>query len=247
MATVSHVINRTGRYSKKTEEKVQAIIDQVGYVSNNAARSLKSSRSHTVGLIMPNIGNDFFSSIAVSVEQFFDAHDYSLFICNTDNNPEKEARYFRKLDSMQVDGIIVISCEEHLDNDLINRNIPVILLDRTPDNNMNLLKVTSDAKEGLFSATERLIEKGCRNIIFISSFLASYVRSTRVDGYIDAMKKHGLYKDSSTIIQLGQGPSLINAELEVMKYVNEGNPLDGIICTRQPGHRRHDCPEKAEY
>ena len=76
VATVSHVLNKKGRYSKETEEKVNRIIRQYGYRMNNAAKSLKSSASHTVGLIVPSVQNEFFASIATRVEQFFDRHEY---------------------------------------------------------------------------------------------------------------------------------------------------------------------------
>ena len=230
-ATVSHVINKTGRYSKETEEKVKAAIEKYGYVSNNAARSLKSSSSHTVGLILPNINNDFFSSIAVSIEQYFDENNYALFICNTDNDPQKERRYFHRLDSMRADGIIVISCQNMLESGLSTRNVPIVLLDRTPINNMDLPIVASDARKGIFDATESLIKKGCKNIIFISSYLATYVVSDRKDGYLDAMNKHGFTDARQHIIQLGKGSSLINSETSIVEYIKKGNKVDGIICT----------------
>jgi len=230
-ATVSHVINKTGRFSKETEEKVNKVIEQYGYVSNNAARSLKSSASHTVGLLIPNINNDFFSSIAVTIEQFFDYHDYSLFICNTDNDPQKERRYFQRLDSMRVDGIIVISCQKKITRDIIARDIPIVMLDRTPENDMDLYVVTSDAKKGIYQATSSLIEKGCRNIIFVSSFLATYVSTNRSEGYLEAMRDHSEFKLPEKIIQLGRGPSFIQCETAVFNYLSEGNKVDGIVCT----------------
>ena len=230
-ATVSHVINKSGRFSRETEEKVMKVIEQYGYVSNNNARSLKSSASHTVGLIIPNINNDFFSSIAVTIEQFFDYYDYSLFICNTDNDPQKERRYFRRLDSMRVDGIIVISCQKKIEKDVISRNIPIVLLDRLPQNDMDLPVVTSDAKNGIYQATTSLIEKGCRNIIFISSFLATYVSTNRYEGYQEALKDHGFPASRQTIIQLESGPSIVHSETSVFNYISRGNKVDGIICT----------------
>ncbi len=230
-ATVSHVINKSGRFSKETEEKVMKVIEQYGYVSNNNARSLKSSASHTVGLIIPNINNDFFSSIAVTIEQFFDYYDYSLFICNTDNDPQKERRYFRRLDSMRVDGIIVISCQKRIEKDVISRNIPIVLLDRIPENDMDLPVVTSDSKNGIYQATASLIEKGCRNIIFISSFLATYVSTNRSEGYLECMHDHGLSASRGTIIQLESGPSIVHSETSVYNYISRGNKVDGIVCT----------------
>ena len=230
-ATVSHVLNRKGRYSEETEKRVREVIEQYGYVSNNAARSLKSSSSHTIGLILPNMSNDFFSSIAVSAEQYCDSMDYSLFICNTDNSPEKELRYFRKLDSMRVDGILVISCMKMIERDILSRDIPVVLIDRTPLNNMDLPYVTSDIYTGIYSATESLIKKGCRHIAFVSSFLATYIPTYRKQPYLDAMHAHQLNADESTIIQLKAGSSLINAETEVYQYLLNHPDMDGLICT----------------
>ena len=229
-ATVSHVINNSGRFSAETKEKVMKVIEEHGFVSNNAARSLKSSSSHTIGLILPNINNDFFSSIAVTIEQFFDYHDYSLFICNTDNDPQKERRYFRRLDSMRVDGIIVISCQKRIESDVISRSIPIVLLDRVPENDLNLCVVTSDAMDGIYQSTSSLIAKGCRSIIFLSSYLATYVKTNRSDGYVKAMHEHGL-SSRLHIIQLGSGPSIVQSETSVYNYIAQGNKVDGIICT----------------
>ena len=228
IATVSHVINNTGRFSQRTADKVNAVIQEYGYVSNNAARSLKMSTSKTIGLIVPNISNEFFSNIAVTIEQFFDELDYSLFICNTDNDPEKERRYFRRLDKMQVDGLIVISCQRSLDSNLMSRNIPILLLDRKPENEMALPTVSSDAREGIYKATSRLIEKGCRNIVFVSSYLSTYVVSDRSHGYLDAMKDHGL---AGNIIQLERGSSLVNTRRQLIDYLDKGNKVDGVVCT----------------
>ncbi len=231
VATVSHVINKKGRYSQETADKVNRIINRYGYRMNNAAKSLKSSSSHTIGLIIPNINNNFFSTIATETEHYFDAHDYSLFICTTDNDPEKEIRYFRKLDAMMVDGILCVSSQRMLDSDLLNRDIPVLLIDRTPANNKNYHIVDNDNTLGIYKSTCRLIELGCRNIIFISGYLASYVPTSRKDGYLRAMNEHHLHAGDDTIIQMSKGVSLELAEIEVINYIQKGNPVDGIVCT----------------
>ena len=180
---------------------------------------------------MPDINNDFFSQLAVTIEHYFDDHDYSLFICNTENNPEKELRYFRKLDSMRVDGIIVISCQKMLESDIISRNIPVLLLDRTPMNNMNLPTVTSDVSNSIYRATETLINKGCKNIVFISSFLSTYVPTTRSASYLQAMNDNNMPVSRDSIIQLQRGASIIQTENQLMDYINSGKKVDGVICT----------------
>ena len=231
VATVSHVINNTGRFSAKTAEKVNAVIEKYGYISNNAARSLKLATSRSVGLIVPNLINEFFSTIAVSIEQFFDSIDYSLFICNTDNDPEKELRYFKRLEKMQVDGIIVISCMDMIDSTILTRNIPIVLLDRNPINKMDLPLVSTDAAEGIYKATVSLLNKGCRNLVFISSFLSTYVASNRYTGFIKALQERGFNDGEERIIRLHRGSSLITAETQIVEYLEQGNKVDGVICT----------------
>ena len=231
VATVSNVLNKTGRYSEETKEKVNRIIKQYGYRINNAAKSLKSSSSHTVGLIIPNINNEFFSTIASTVETWFDDHDFSLFICNTNNNPDKEIRYFRRLDALQVDGILCISCQKMLDSNLLTRDIPVLLLDRSPINNKNYHIVDSDVESGIYTVTKALIGYECKNIVFVSSFLTTYIPSSRKEGYLRAMHESSLPVGEHTIIQLPEGNSLETAEIAIFDYIQSGNPVDGVVCT----------------
>ena len=106
VATVSRVINNNGRFSKETKEKVEALIKEHGYTTNIAAKSLRTSKSKTIGLIVPNIDNAWFSQLALAIEkQFFD-NNYSVFICNTSQDEQKEIAYFKSLDAKMVDGII---------------------------------------------------------------------------------------------------------------------------------------------
>ena len=230
-ATVSHVMNKKGRYSKETEEKVNRIISQYGFQTNRAAKSLKSASSNMVGLILPNLKNNFFSAIAVEAEHMFDEQDYSLLICTTENDPEKEIRYFHKLDSLQVDGIMCISAQKMLDSSLLTRDIPVVLIDRTPVNTKQYHIVDSDAEEGIYNVTRLMIQRGHRHIIFISSYLASYVPTSRSHGYVRAMQEKLLPCGPDTIIQLPKGESLEQAEVGVLDYISRGNPVDAIICT----------------
>jgi len=113
VATVSRVINNN-RFSKETKEKVEALIKEHGYTTNIAAKSLRTSKSKTIGLIVPNIDNAWFSQLALAIEkQFFD-NNYSVFICNTSQDEKKEVAYFKSLDSKMVDGIICISGIEEI-------------------------------------------------------------------------------------------------------------------------------------
>ena len=83
VATVSRVLNKKGKYSATTEKRVLAVVNSCGYISNMSAKSLREARSHTVGLIVPNVANAFFSQLAYSIETELFQRNYSVFICNS--------------------------------------------------------------------------------------------------------------------------------------------------------------------
>ena len=130
IATVSRVLNNKGGYSKETEEKINALAKSYGYVSNMNAKSLRESKSQTIGLIVPDISNDFFATLALHIENYSAKHNYSVFICNSANNVQKEKDYFKSLASKCVDGIICISGLNKLTEDIIYNDIPIVCIEK---------------------------------------------------------------------------------------------------------------------
>lgn len=230
-ATVSHVMNETGRYSTETAQKVHAVIDRYGYVSNNAAKSLRGSSTRTIGLIVPNIRNEFFADVAASIENYFYEHSYSVFICNSSNETEKEINYFHQLNFQRVDGIVCISGQRMIDNDIVNRDIPIVLLDRSPINSMNLPVIQSDDRDGFTKAMNILLKKGCRKIIYVGSRTSQYQSGERKNAYMDALSSHGIAIDPDMILDLHNGsPSNEQSEVLITDYLKSGRTMDGIIC-----------------
>ena len=192
VATVSHVIHGSGRFSEDTRERVEAAVEEYGYVTNMAAKSLRMAQSRTIGMIVPDISNDFFSKIALHVERELATEDYSVFVCNSANDPARERDYFRTLASKQADGIICISGLRRLDGEFVPHGIPVVCIDRAPENDLGFPHVGSDNIGGGYMATEHLIERGCKNILSISSFTANYPGNERQMGYERALAAHGM-------------------------------------------------------
>lgn len=89
VATVSRVINNNGRFSEETRERVQQIIKDYGYTTNMAAKSLRMLKSKTIGLIIPNINNEWFSQLTLAIEKNFFENNYSVFICNTSQDEKR--------------------------------------------------------------------------------------------------------------------------------------------------------------
>lgn len=232
VATVSHVINNVGRFSDETRDRVLAVIDEYGYVANQTAKSLRMAQSKTIGMIVPDISNDFFSKIAFHVEREMAAEGYSVFVCNSGNDPERERGYFRSLSGKQADGIICISGLRKLGDDLLVRGVPVVCIDRAPESDLAIPHVGSDDLLGSVMACERLIACGCRDILTISSFTADYLGNEREVGYLQTLAKHGIpLRRENLLYVTGRRPSIDEAEALVRDVLAGGRTPDGIFAT----------------
>lgn len=232
IATVSHVVNNTGRFSEATRRRVQAVIDEYGYVTNQAAKTMRIAQSKSIGMIVPDIGNDFFSKIAYHVERDLSAEGYSVFVCNSGNDPQRERDYFHTLAGKQVDGIVCISGLRELTENIYTRGIPLVCIDRNPASDEAIPHIGSDDIFGAKLATSHLIDRGCRDILIISSFTADYRSNARTTGYFQALAEHHLpLRHDYVAYVTGQRPSIYEAEDIVRDFIATGMPLDGIFAT----------------
>jgi len=230
VATVSRAINNTGRISDETKRHVLEIIDQYDYSANMAAKSLRESRSKSIGVIVPDISNEFFSKITLKIETFFYEKGYSVFICNSANDPEKEKAYFKSLDSKLVDGILFISGQKNISKDLISRNIPFVCIDRYPYHELNLPNVTCDGIMGSYIGTELLIKKGCKRILTIRSNTGNYSQHKRLKGYENALKDYSIPLDDNLLFSLkGPQSSYIEAENIIDRCLEKNIDFDAIF------------------
>ena len=234
VATVSRVLNDKGKCSETTRQRVLAIAEQYGYVSNMAAKSLREARSKTIGLILPNITNAFFSSIAYSIETYLFDHNYSLLICNSGNSADKEREYFRTLVGKSVDGILCISELRELPQEVLARGIPIVSIDRHPETSRKIPWVGNDDQKVSFEATEHLIQLGCRHIAFISNYQSEYNHNRRLNGYVEALASNAVPLDRNLIVERsGKEATHIEVELLLYDLIKNGNPIDGIIASSE--------------
>ncbi len=231
-ATVSRVINDNGRFSEATRERVERAIAESGYVANMAAKSLRSQRSYNIGMIVPDISNDFFSAIALHVERTLAASGYSVFVCNTGNSAERERAYFTTLTSKLVDGVLCISGLNELPENLLPDAIPIVCIDRYPASGRRIPRVSSDDVRASRLAVEHLIGQGCRRILYISSYTADYARQDRATGYREALASHGMaVRPVDTLFVTGTRPSMEEAEELVARRIAQGLDFDGIFAS----------------
>ena len=133
--TVSHVINRTRKVDAITAARVEAAIGELGYRPNALARSMRRGRTHTVGVILPDIANPFFGDLARWLEDALFEAGYSAIICNSDGDERKETRYLDVLLSKKVDGLLLIAASQPSEQlrHLVDTGPPTIVVDRELD------------------------------------------------------------------------------------------------------------------
>jgi len=199
--TVSHIINGTRYVSDELKERVEKAIAELGYRPNSMARGLRRGESKTLGLIVPDNSNPFFAEILRSIENIGYSNGYSVILCNSDGDIEKEIAYTDLLFAKQVDGIVFIttnnSCE-HLQQ-IIDAGIPIVVIDRDISlKGTDVLLV--DNFQGGYDATRYLIGLGHRQIACITGPSQLTPSAERVSGYKQALTEAGLPIDPARII-----------------------------------------------
>ncbi|MED5617665.1 LacI family DNA-binding transcriptional regulator [Ideonella sp. BN130291] len=196
VTTVSHVINGTRFVSEAARVRVQQAIDALNYVPSALARSLKSSRTHTVGMMIPNSSNPYFAEIIRGIEDTcFDA-GFNVILCNSDDDPQKQATYVRVLTEKQIDGLIVLSSGGDLEllDTLRSTHMPQVVVDREIDDlAADLVEVNHEA--GGYLATQHLLQLGHTRIACISGPQSLSSSRQRVEGYQRALREAGIAAD----------------------------------------------------
>jgi LacI family transcriptional regulator len=169
-ATVSHVLNGTRYVSPTLRRRVEDAITRLGYRHNGLARSLRTRRSYTIGLIIPDVSNPYYPQLARGVQDAADAAGYSVFLCNSDRRPENEVRLLTVLLERRVDGIILDAAgpDPRVLAALAQRAVPVVLVgSRIEASHVPDADVVQMAPEGGRVAVRYLIDQGHRRIALI--------------------------------------------------------------------------------
>jgi len=200
VSTVSHVLNGTRRVSGETQEAVLAAIGELGYQPNLLAKSLKTSRTFTVGLLISDIQNSFFTSVVRGVEDVALSRGYHLFLCNTDEDARREDEYLRELAKKRVDGLIVASAAPRHDGAgrLKDVNVPFVLMDREVEG-VEADVVRLDNRMGTRLVADHLVGLGHERIGMVSGPLNKASGHERYRGLGDALADLGLGMDDSVV------------------------------------------------
>ena len=191
-ATVSRVINGTANVHPEKRERVLRVIDQTDFVPNEVARTLFKRSARTIGLMIPSIRNPYFTQLASVVDEAAKKSGYRLFLYNVGDDPEQERSALQMLTSMNVDGVILASTNEALQQELHLYDIPVVAVDslfETPD---VTAYVYCDYYQGGRLAAEHLYACGCRHIVCIRGPQRIFSARSRYEGYRDFCRERGL-------------------------------------------------------
>lgn len=194
-ATVSRVFNG-GRVTAERSERVRKAAAELGFSPNRVARSLRTQRASVIGLLIPDIGNPFFTALARGVEDAAQRTSLSVVLCNTDEDVEKERRYIDVALGEQMAGVIVAAASRrHTDlSPLTGRGMPVVAVDRRP-RAAPVDAVMVDDQHGGEEATAHLLESGYRRIACVTGPAGASTSEDRLAGYRAALRDAGVTDD----------------------------------------------------
>ena len=198
-ATVSKYINRVGYISPDLKARIEKTIEKLDYQPNLVARNLKMKISNTIGMIFPDIENDFFISLITKAEEIAFKQGYSIILCNTQNNPEKEKYYVKILKGRIVDGYIIItSFNDRAYLEKAMKKEKVVYLDRNIGIKGQIL-VKLDNVKGAETAIDYLTDLGHKKIGLLNVSTGITPGAERYKGYLKALKKKKIKPDSDLI------------------------------------------------
>ncbi|KAE8762445.1 LacI family DNA-binding transcriptional regulator [Georgenia thermotolerans] len=191
LGTVSNVLNRPEAVSPGTLQRVHEAIDALGFVPNDAARRLRTGRSRSVGLVVLDVGNPFFTDLARGAEAAVEAAGGTILLGDSDHRPEREARYLDLFEEQRVRGVLVSPVDgvSHLD-ELSARGTPTVLVDRAADPARFCSTSVDDVAGGRLAAGH-LLEQGYRRLAFVGGPLRLRQMADRLRGAREAVAAAG--------------------------------------------------------
>ncbi|MFZ5912193.1 MAG: LacI family DNA-binding transcriptional regulator [Chloroflexota bacterium] len=231
IATVSRVINATTPVAPETAQRVQEAIQELAFVPRAAARVLASRRTQTLGLLLPQIGGEFFSPLLRGIEAEAQAAGYDLLIHATSHIPHAVGPVaHRPLGEHNTDGLIVFT--QSIDEKELSRlhasNFPVVLLYQSPPASLDIPAVTVENKTGALRIVEHLIRAhGRRRIVFLRGPDGNEDSEWRERGYREALDAHGIQFDPSLVATGGFNEE--EAQVAMQEMLAAGVEFDAVF------------------
>ena len=236
-ATVSRVMSNSNLISNKTKKKVMEVVRQLDYFPNSAAVSLTKSKSNILGLVVVSsakienpLQNDYYNEIIPFISKYaLDLGYYTLYL-QFENKEEAYENVYRLIKSNRIDGLIFLNFiedEEHISY-FEKISFPYAIIG-TPNNKTKGLWIDNDNIKSCFDITNKLIQKGKKNLLFISGPSDMSVSVYRKKGYLDALKKNDINFESENVLSLPEFSS--DLAYNNVKNYNNIDKIDAIITT----------------
>ncbi|MGN7477725.1 LacI family DNA-binding transcriptional regulator [Solibacillus silvestris] len=223
VATVSRYLNQNGYVSEKSSKRIKQAIQELDYKPSSVARSLSKKQSNIIGLIVPDIKNPYFPELARAVEDMAWSYGYTVVLCNSDEQMEKELLYIERLSQTYVAGLIVTTSLMDPSVYMAN-NTPIVALDRMID--AAVPTVATDNRKGAKLGTEYLLTNGAGNLLCIRGPKGIKTADDRFIGFLEATDEHGA--DSivvTTSFDFKAAAEVIEQTLAIHPYI------DGIFAS----------------
>lgn len=224
--TVSLVINGRGskyRISQKTQRKILDIVKEKNYTPNQIARGFRLKKTETIGLVVPDLTNWFFSQISHEIEQHARQYDHQVLIACSDDDEDTEYKAIRNLHNRRVDGLIVASVmkKDQIAKDVLNLDIPVVYIDRRIESD-NVSWVASDNFQGAYDLINYMCAKREGQIYYLGGLKNISTSKNRLRGYRQALEDNGIPYRSELVFQKDYS-------------IASGYELAGKMCKHQNG------------
>ncbi len=231
VTTVSKALKGYKDVSEDTRRSVMMLAENLNYKPNAFALNLKNKESKTIGLIVPEIAHHFFSNIIQGVIAEAEKNGYMVIALQSSESNYVEKKQLEMLMDKRVDGILLAIADEtetyeHLE-DILKKEIPLVLFDKVTET-INCSKVTIDDKKAAFQAVDLLIRSGCKKIVHLRGPLGAPNAADRHEGYLTALKKHGLVYDPK-MVYLCDGYSVSDGRKHIDIALKEHPDLDGVF------------------
>jgi LacI family transcriptional regulator len=228
VGTVSNVLNRRASVGAATRRKVEQAIAELGFIRNESARQLRAGRSRTIAYVLLDAGNPFFTDVAHGVEEAAREAGLALFMCNSDQDAQREDDYLDLLTEQRVRGVLITPVDPQGARltALPQRGIPVVLLDRATHGGFDGCSVSVDDVEGGDLAVSHLIELGHRRLAFVGGPMGIVQARERLEGAHRALATAGL--PPAALVQL------TTTGLTVAEGRRAGAWLIGLPAARRP-------------
>jgi LacI family transcriptional regulator len=234
-STVSRALRDSHEISPETKQMVMECAERLGYKPNPIALSLKERRSRSIGVVVCEVANNFFSQIINGIESIAYDRGYNVIISQSRESYEREVIDLQYLASRGVDGLLISLSTETSDlthlKSLHAKGLPIVLFDRVTEE-INTHKVIIDNYKGAYEATEHLIKNGYKRIAALAGSEFLSITSERLAGYCEALKDHGIQFDENLVKHCFYG-GMVFSEIEeaVNKlFIQKAKP-DAIFTT----------------